>query len=1522
MNDAPQDDDRHEEDALPQGLEGALEAAYDGGGAWARAPRADNAEEGRSILDHVRILSGAAPRVSLRDPQGAADSPMLRPLIAGEARATGKYVVQGELGRGGVGAVHKGHDQELGRDVAMKFLHDRYRDEPTVLHRFVEEAQIGGQLQHPGIVPVYDLGMSDGRPFFTMKLVKGQTLAKKLASRSSPRGERMAFLSIFEAVCQTMAYAHARGVVHRDLKPANVMIGSFGEVQVVDWGMGKVMRQGGVDDERRAASQVAAHTVIATARSSGHGSQSIVGSVMGTPAYMPPEQARGDVEAMDERSDVFALGAILCEILTGAPPYVGESGKLIAMAAMAKLDDATERLDACGAEPDLVELAKRCLMPAPAARPANAEEVATEVHEHLERVEARVHEARVEAAEARGRAASLRRTQRMGIALTVVIAAGLGVSLWFWNQADEQRRAAEEQREIALAAQAAEAERAEGERLANEKSQRRLQEVEKASELLASIFDAISPEEIAAEELPLQEVLAGKLEAAAARTQADTFDDPVVAATLQTRLGAALRALGRTESALALVEQAHKQYDEHLGPDDERSIEALGHLATVLDVAGENERAIALLEETLRRAESNDIDQKLRIDVRAALGAVYQNAGQSERALPLLEAAVADLTAAEGPDANDTIRTQTNLAVCYRSLQRHGDALRLLQDAAELVRAKRGLKHPVALYLMSALIEALGEEGRHMEARRLAEEAFEASLGLLGPGHPVTKTLHGGLATARREAGDVQGAIDLFASEAGRLVATYGAGDARALRARNNLAAAYWSAGRFDDAVALLEKVVSLAKASIGDDHPTTLMARTNLGVNYIALGRDDEARPLLLGVLDVPNVSLPGALLAVENLLEILPPEERLAALDPRLETWLARVRAMPGDTRRDQMKILMRLGILHFQVKRYDEAAAYYKQAAQLSDACWGPKHQESVASWASVFSTYQVAARESDARRAAAEVLRRFEGADLEHPTTQAILGSIARCYATLGRQEEGIELLQRVMDYPLPPYPLAIERRSDVARELAHLLQLGERMGEARDVLRVLVDLDTRLDGPQSPRVAVSLCRLAAVLSRSGQEKEAREVGERAAGLHALKPEAPEFATYDAEKLLSVLYLDLRRADDAERHTLRELELGSAKSLPLQLGTLSRIEGVADLHAEAGRHARAIGLCEQSVKRRRELQEPHDPDFVEALCKLGLHRGLGGDEAGMRAAYEEAAELYEGAPDKAAFVRLNGLNLLVGGYLKLGRPAEAAPLARRELELTEAQLGWRNPRTLQIARRAAGLMTVNGSFDEAIPLMDRVRTTWIELGGPSHPETLFATGDLGWMLFTTGRVEEAHLHLALVMQAARSVPAHRAYALQFAQTAFALIDRDHVASDVALLREVLTWERPPGPVGQDQQGSLHAILAHLLLRLKQAVEAEQQARACIAIRERLHPEGWPLHSAQAVLGRALLAQGRLEDAEPVLRKAAEALLAGWEDMPKPARPRVAETLEALVATYGALGRKEEVRVWRARLEGLSD
>ena len=217
-----------------------------------------------------------------------------------------RYRLLGRLGEGGMGGVFRVEDVTLEREVALKVLHLDDRG-GTLSARLLQEARVIARLEHPGIVPVHDAGsLSDGRPYYTMKLVQGRRLDEHVANAGlSDR------LRIFLRICDPVAFAHAHGVLHRDLKPANVMVGPFGEVLVMDWGLSKLLATA-----KGSATQTVPQSSISTSTTNG---QTAHGSVLGTPGYMSPEQRRGET-SIDQRADIYSLGAILEFLLQGAAP--------------------------------------------------------------------------------------------------------------------------------------------------------------------------------------------------------------------------------------------------------------------------------------------------------------------------------------------------------------------------------------------------------------------------------------------------------------------------------------------------------------------------------------------------------------------------------------------------------------------------------------------------------------------------------------------------------------------------------------------------------------------------------------------------------------------------------------------------------------------------------------------------------------------------------------------------------------------------------------------------------------------------------------------------------------------------------------------------------------------------------------------------------------------------------------------------------------------------------------------------
>lgn len=311
---------------------------------------------------HLAACADCATLAAELEPVRDAPPPVF-PVVAPDIYELGEVI-----GHGGMGRIRRARDLRVGRQVAIKEL---LFATPVMTARFVREARVAAQLQHPNIVPIYDVGSwPDGTPFYVMRLVEGRSLWEALAAAPAP-ADRLQLLSAVIAVADALSFAHARGVVHRDLAPANILLGDHGETIVIDWGLAKDLR---LDVARVAPRfQTGLTQRLLTA----------AGDVVGSPAYMPREQAAG--EQIDERADIYAVGAVLYHLLAGRPPYVGRSSKDVVAQVRSEPPAALQTV-APDAPRALVAIVERAMARDPEGRHDSARELAGELRQLQARV--------------------------------------------------------------------------------------------------------------------------------------------------------------------------------------------------------------------------------------------------------------------------------------------------------------------------------------------------------------------------------------------------------------------------------------------------------------------------------------------------------------------------------------------------------------------------------------------------------------------------------------------------------------------------------------------------------------------------------------------------------------------------------------------------------------------------------------------------------------------------------------------------------------------------------------------------------------------------------------------------------------------------------------------------------------------------------------------------------------------------------------------------------------------------------
>jgi eukaryotic-like serine/threonine-protein kinase len=895
--------------------------------------------------------SSALPGAGLGDVAAGLRATLINSATASAGRLiAGRYRLLEEIGEGGMGTVWAAEQlQPVRRRVAIKLIKPGM-DSRQVLARFEVERQALALMDHPNIAKVLDGGVTDqGHPFFAMEYVKGVPITEYCdQARVTVEGR----LALFTQVCQAVQHAHQKGIIHRDLKPSNILVCLYDGrpvPKVIDFGLAKAMDQ-----------PLTEHTLY-TAH----------GVMVGTPLYMSPEQAEFNNLDIDTRTDIYSLGVVLYELLTGTTPLDRQRVKSAIGQEIVRLIKEEEpskpsaKLSGSGSLPSVA--AQRSLEPAQLTRLVRGDldwivmkslekdrnrryttsgGFAEDIERYLrnETITARPPSAsyRLKKLVQRNRAAVL-----AAAVVAVALVAGTAVSAW---QAYRATRAGT----AALLA-------AEAERIAKD--------------------DAL----------------------VAANGERKAKDDALVAAEAEKR--AKEDALAREAETKAVLGFVENRIIAAARP--EREPEGLGRKVTLRKA----------IEAALPYVHQSFPDQPLiEARLRLTMGRSFILLGDAPTSAEQLEAARALYTQHRGADSPDTLQSMNDLATSYRALGRITDALKLSEETLTLRKAKLGPDHPDTLISMGNLANSYRAVGRHAEALRLNEETLMLRKAKLGPGHIDTLKSMGDLASSFYHAGRYAEALKLYEETLALDTARLGLGHPDTLRCMINLALTYDALGRRAEALKLREETLALNKAKLGPDHPDTLRSMNSLAGSYFVLGRYDDTRKLVEETLALKKVKLgpdhPETLWSMDNLALTYDALGRHAEALKLHEETLALQKAKLGPDHPDTLRSMNSLAESYFGLGRYADAFKLNQETLALRKSKLGQDHPDTFESMDNLAESYFALGQHREALKLFEETLAlRKAKLGPDHPNTPLTMRGVAKSLLAVNRAAEAAAAIRQ-------------------------------------------------------------------------------------------------------------------------------------------------------------------------------------------------------------------------------------------------------------------------------------------------------------------------------------------------------------------------------------------------------------------------------------------------------------------------------------------------------------------------------
>lgn len=928
----------------------------------------------------------------------------------------GPYKIIEPIGEGGMGTVYLAEQVELvKRRVALKII-KLGMDTKQVIARFEAERQALAMMDHPNVAQVYDGGISeDGRSYFVMEYVPGIPITKYCDKERLNTRER---LELFVNVCNAVQHAHQKGIIHRDLKPGNVLVmiqDGKAVPKVIDFGVAKATNQ--------ALTERTIYTEL--------------GQLIGTLEYMSPEQVEMTGLNIDTRSDVYSLGVLLYELLTGALPFesselrqvaIGEIQRIIreddpqkpstklsnigsASLTLAKFRRTDARSLGRQIKGDLDWIVMKAIEKNRARRYETANGLAADIRRHL----------RNEPVVAgppgpRYRIGKFVKRNRVGViaAGLVCLALIIGIVGTSWGiltavAARDAERLAKEDTQTALD-------------LAEEREAEAVLQADNAREinnfLTADLLAAVAPsaEAGAGRDVLMRDVLdvaSQKIEDAA-QYQGRFADKPLIEASIRATLGETYRLLGEYANAQPHLERARLLKQRVYGDTHQDTLLCMSNLAILYMDQGRYEEAEKLFNDTLRISKHlTGINNPQTLSIMNNLALLYWKQGRYDEAEMLYLQTLENRKQILGDKHPDTLITMNNLALLYTKQGRYEKAEPLYLQTLEIEKRELGQEHPETLSSINNLANLYSDQGRYDEAESLYLQTLNIRKRILGNVHPDT------------------------------------------LSSMNNLANLYSDLGRYNEAESLYLQSLEIKKQVLGTEHPDTLSSMNNLANLYNDQGRYDEAEPLYLQTLDISQRVLgeehPDTLSTMNNLANLFCDQSRYDEAEPLyLHTLEIRMRVL-GDEHPDTLSSMNNLANLYTDQGRTPEAEKLYLNTIEISKRILGEEHPDTLSSMYNLANLYINQGRYEEAEPLYLQVLEnRKQVLGREHPGTLNTMNNLANLYKNQGNYTkaeklhlETLEIRQRVLgeEHPDTLYSLY---------NLAELLILQKRFPEAEPI----------------------------------------------------------------------------------------------------------------------------------------------------------------------------------------------------------------------------------------------------------------------------------------------------------------------------------------------------------------------------------------------------------------------------------------------------------------------------------------